>query len=71
MRSLRTWLALGLMLALGATAAAAAGGYLAARAWQTHDNDARLAAGQRLLATGPLDARGRARQREDSPARPP
>jgi signal transduction histidine kinase len=51
MRSLRTWLALGLLLALGATAAAAAGGYLAARAWQTHQRDDRLAAVKRLLAS--------------------
>jgi signal transduction histidine kinase len=57
MRSLRTWLALGLVLALAVPAAAAAGGYLAVRAWQTHDRDARLTAVKRLLASGTLDAR--------------
>jgi signal transduction histidine kinase len=55
MRSLRTWLALGLVLALAAPAAAAAGGYLAAQAWRAHREDARLAAVKRLLATGPVD----------------
>jgi signal transduction histidine kinase len=48
-RSLRTWLALGLVLALAAPAGAAAGGYLAARAWQSHRRDARVAAAERLL----------------------
>src|SRR5204863_6955600 len=58
MRSLRTWLALGLALALAATAAAAAGGYLATRAWQAHRQHARLAAVKRLLDTGTVDAHG-------------
>ena len=62
MRSLRTWLALGLVLTLAATAAAAAGGYLAAQAWQSHRMDARLAAVKRLLGTSTLDPRGLSRQ---------
>jgi signal transduction histidine kinase len=56
-RSLRTWLALGLVLALAAPAAAGIGGYLAARAWQTHRQEARLAAAERLLARSPDDLR--------------
>jgi signal transduction histidine kinase len=58
MRSLRTWLALGLLLALAAPAAAATGGYLAARAWQAHRQDSALAAVKRLLADAPADTRG-------------
>jgi signal transduction histidine kinase len=50
MRSLRTWLALGLVLALAAPAGAAAGAYAAARAWQGHRRQARVAAAERLLA---------------------
>jgi signal transduction histidine kinase len=62
MRSLRTWLALGLVLALAAPAAAAAGGYLATRAWQTHRQDGRLAAADRLLRTATGDGRPLERQ---------
>ena len=61
MRSLRTWLALGLVLALATTAAAAAAGYLTARTWQSHQRDARLAAVKRLLGTGAADASGLSR----------
>jgi signal transduction histidine kinase len=62
MRSLRTWLALGLVLALVTPAAAAAGGYLAARAWQAHHHEARLAAVKRLLDDPTADPRALARQ---------
>lgn len=51
MRSLRTWLALGLLLALATTSAAAAAGYFTTRAWQSHRRDARIAAVKRLLST--------------------
>jgi signal transduction histidine kinase len=56
-RSLRTWLALGLVLALAAPAAAGIGGYLTARAWQAHRLQARLAAAERQLARAPEDLR--------------
>ncbi len=49
MRSLRTWLALGLVVALAAPAGAALGAYAAAQAWQAHRRDARVAAAERLL----------------------
>jgi signal transduction histidine kinase len=62
MRSLRTWLALGLLLALAAPAAAGAGGYLAARAWQAHRLHARLAAVERQLGSGTVDARRLSRE---------
>jgi signal transduction histidine kinase len=62
MRSLRTWLALGLVLALAAPVAAATGGYLTARAWQAHRNDGRLATAKRLLATPTVDARALAKE---------
>jgi signal transduction histidine kinase len=48
-RSLRTWLALGLVLALAAPAGAAIGAYAAARAWQAQRREARVAAAERLL----------------------
>jgi methyl-accepting chemotaxis protein len=48
-RSLRTWLALGLVLALAAPAGAALGAYAAAAAWQAHHRDAHIAAAERLL----------------------
>ncbi len=51
MRSLRTWLALGLVLALAAPAAAAAGAYAVAHVWQAHRQHVRVAAAERLLRT--------------------
>jgi signal transduction histidine kinase len=56
------WLALGLVLTLAATAAAAAGGYLAARTWQAHSQDARLTTVKRLLGNGTLDVGDLAQQ---------
>jgi signal transduction histidine kinase len=62
MRSLRTWLALGLVLALGATAIAGVGGYLTTRAWQTHRRDARLTAVKQILRAADPDPRDLAQQ---------
>jgi signal transduction histidine kinase len=53
--SLRTWLALGLVLAIAAPAAAGAGAWLAARDWQTGREQARRSAAVSLLASSRVD----------------
>jgi signal transduction histidine kinase len=55
-RSLRTWLALGLVLAIALPTAAAAAAWLAASAWQSHRARQRSAAAARLVKTTTLDA---------------
>ncbi|HEY6890934.1 MAG TPA: hypothetical protein VI300_24235, partial [Solirubrobacter sp.] len=53
--SLRTWLALGLLLALAAPLAAGLGAWFAAGAWQTGRENARASAALRVLASGPVE----------------
>jgi signal transduction histidine kinase len=54
MLSLRTWLALGLVLAIAATAAAGAAGWLAAGAWQADRESARRDAALAAIERRPL-----------------
>jgi signal transduction histidine kinase len=58
MRSLRTWLALGLVLAIALPAAAGAAAWLAAGEWQAQRRDDRLARAQRLLEHASIDTPG-------------
>ena len=58
MRSLRTWLALGLALAITLPAAAGAAGWLAASGWQARRDEARQLAAKRLLETATVDTPG-------------
>src|SRR4051794_41402188 len=53
--SLRTWLALGLLLALAAPLAAGLGAWFAAGAWQAGREKAHMAAAARVLRSGSLD----------------
>jgi len=57
-RSLRTWLALGLVLALALPAAAGAAAWLATGAWQANRREERLAKVKRLLADSSVDRPG-------------
>jgi signal transduction histidine kinase len=56
--SLRTWLALGLVVAIAAPAAAGAAAWLAAGAWQASRVDARRSAAMRLIDAARLDSAG-------------
>ena len=58
MRSLRTWLALGLVLAIALPAATGALGWLAASRWQSHRDESRRAAAERLLENATVDTPG-------------
>ena len=55
MRSLRTWLSLGLVAAIVAPVTAGAGTWLAAREWQTEREYARARQAVQLVASSPLD----------------
>jgi signal transduction histidine kinase len=58
MRSLRTWLALGLVLAMALPAATGALGWLAASRWQAHRDESRQAQAKQLLANATIDTPG-------------
>ncbi len=58
MRSLRTWLALGLVLAIALPAATGALGWIAASGWQAHADQTRQIAAKRLLGTASIDTPG-------------
>ena len=58
MRSLRTWLALGLVLAMALPATTGALGWLAATRWQAQRDESRQAQAKRLLANATVDTPG-------------
>ncbi len=58
MRSLRTWLALGLVLAMALPAATGALGWVAASRWQAHRDESRQAQAKQLLANATIDTPG-------------
>ena len=62
MRSLRTWLALGLVLAIALPAAAASAAWLAVGAWDAHRDEERQKAAKTLLGSASVDTPGLAKR---------